>query len=66
MQFADKNWNFVERQPVQCYTRVMWYLRPVNYFNLWKKSEFYSRKYFDKIKAYNKNFVSEYISDAIC
>ncbi len=66
MHFVNKGWNFNKRQPVQCYTRVMWYLRPVNYFNLWKKSEFYSRKYFDKIKACNKNFIADYMSDAIC
>jgi hypothetical protein len=65
MEFVDKNWNLGKRQPVQSYTRVMWYLRPVNYFNLWKKSEFYSRKYFNKLKAYNKHFVSEYMSDVI-
>ncbi|MCK9466838.1 MAG: anaerobic ribonucleoside-triphosphate reductase [Candidatus Absconditabacterales bacterium] len=63
MSSTNQNLN---RQPVQCYTRVMGYLRPVNYFNLGKKSEFYSRTYYDKIKAYNKNFVAEYMSDAIC
>ena len=65
MYFLNKDLKSFKRQPVQCYTRVMWYLRPVNNFNLWKKSEFYSRKYFDKIKAYNKNFVMDYMSDVI-
>ncbi len=65
-KFINKRWDLVERQEVQCYTRVMWYLRPVNNFNIWKKSEFYSRMYFDKLKASNQSFVSDYMSDAIC
>lgn len=56
----------IQRQVVQCYTRVMWYMRPVNNYNVWKKSEFYSRKYFDKIKAHNKYFTKEYMSDVVC
>ena len=36
----------IKRQPCQVYTRVMWYLRPVWNYNIGKKSEFYSRKYF--------------------
>ncbi|HOG15112.1 MAG TPA: anaerobic ribonucleoside-triphosphate reductase [Candidatus Absconditabacterales bacterium] len=62
----DKVGQAINRQPVQCYTRVMGYLRPVSCYNLGKKSEFYSRKYYDKIKAYNRHFVAEYTSDAIC
>lgn len=42
------------------YTRVMWYLSPTSRFNIWKKSEFYSRKYFDKTKAANHEFNSKY------
>ena len=36
----DKVWQAINRQPVQCYTRVMWYLRPVGYYNLWKNLSF--------------------------
>ena len=36
----------MKRQRVECYTRVMGYVRPVNFFNEGKKSEFYSRKYY--------------------
>lgn len=65
-KFINKRWDLVERQKVQCYTRVMWYLRPVSNFNIWKKSEFYSRTYFDKLKASNQVFISDYMIDAIC
>ncbi len=36
----------LERTRCQIYTRVMGYHRPVSSFNIWKKSEFYSREYF--------------------
>ena len=49
-----------KRTPCQVYTRVMWYLRPVENYNLWKKSEFYSRKYFDEKKVDNSAFISKY------
>lgn len=64
-KFINKKWEIIERQKVECYTRVMWYLRPVSCFNVWKKSEFYSRMYFDKLKAANMRFVSDYQNDAI-
>lgn len=35
-----------ERQPVECWTRVMGYFRPVSHFNKGKKSEFEERVYF--------------------
>jgi len=43
----------MEKQRTKClvYTRVMWYLSPTYRYNVGKKSEFYSRKYFDKEKA---------------
>ncbi|HRX64203.1 MAG TPA: hypothetical protein P5060_03815 [Candidatus Absconditabacterales bacterium] len=65
-KFISKHGKFVDRQPVQCYTRVMGYLRPVAFYNVGKKSEFYSRRYFDKLKACNKDFVSDYMSDVVC
>lgn len=42
------------------YTRVMGYLSPTYRYNVGKKSEFYSRKYFDKQKAANHDFVMQY------
>lgn len=35
-----------ERQPVECWTRVMGYFRPVSQFNVGKKSEFAERQWF--------------------
>ncbi|MGN1063461.1 MAG: anaerobic ribonucleoside-triphosphate reductase [Alphaproteobacteria bacterium] len=35
-----------ERQPVECWTRVMGYFRPVSQFNKGKKSEFAERVWF--------------------
>ena len=39
----------------------MWYLRPVDNYNLWKKSEFYSRKYFDEKKIDNSDFIKKFL-----
>lgn len=49
-----------KRTPCEIYTRVMGYLRPVSAYNTWKKSEFYSRKYFDEKKIDNSKFISKY------
>lgn len=49
-----------KRTPCQVYTRVMWYIRPVEWYNLWKKSEFYGRKYFDENKIDNSDFIRKY------
>ena len=38
--------NEQERQPVECWTRVMGYFRPYSQFNKGKKSEFDDRKWF--------------------
>ena len=61
MKFFNKEWKEIKRQPVDCYTRVMWYYRPCKYFNQWKKSEFYSRKYFDYWKTMNSKFIDDNI-----
>ena len=39
-----------ERQPVECWTRVMGYFRPLSHFNVGKKSEFADRVWFDEHK----------------
>ena len=49
-----------KRTKCEIYTRVMWYFRPVSNFNIWKKSEFYSRTYFDESKSYNSKFIQDY------
>ena len=60
--FINKLGNKVERTRCLVYTRVMGYLSPTYRYNIGKKSEFYSRKYFSKIKAMNKTFVAKYLS----
>lgn len=40
-----------ERQPCEVWTRVMGYHRPVSEFNLGKKSEFATRKWFSTDNA---------------
>ena len=35
------------RQRCEVWSRVMGYMRPVSNYNIGKKSEFYSRQYFD-------------------
>lgn len=58
--FLNKKGEKIERTPCQVFTRVMGYLRPVNQYNIGKKSEFYSRKYFDEGKSENSKFVEQY------
>lgn len=49
-----------QRTKCEIYTRVMWYFRPVSHFNIWKKSEFYSRAYFEEGKSMNSKFIEEF------
>lgn len=50
----------IQRQKCECYTRVMGYYRPVSFFNEWKKSEFYSRVYFEEWATLNSQFANQY------
>lgn len=43
--------NESQRQPVECWTRVMGYFRPVSHFNKGKKSEFNERVWFTEEMA---------------
>lgn len=43
------------------FTRVMGYLAPVSRYNTGKKSEFYSRKYFDVDKVNNSDFLKKFL-----
>lgn len=62
----------INRQKCNVYTRVMGYLRPVWFYNIWKKTEFYSRVYFkewclckrdfDRIQA-NRDFITKYSNE---
>jgi len=58
--FTNKKGQQVNRTRCLVYTRVMWYLSPTYRYNIGKKSEFYSRKYFDHVKASNAQFVEQY------
>ena len=49
-----------KRTPCEVFTRVMGYIRPVSNYNLGKKSEFYSRKYFTEDKVNNSEFIKKY------
>lgn len=64
MEFINKDWQKVKRQRCEIITRVMWYYRPVSAYNIWKKSEFYSRKYFkhdtNPVIEANFDFIKEY------
>ena len=40
-----------DRQPVECWTRVMGYFRPYSQFNKGKKSEFKARVCYSESKA---------------
>lgn len=58
--FYNQKWEEIKRTPCQVFTRVMGYLRPVDQYNIGKKSEFYSRKYFDQSTSENSKFVAQY------
>ncbi len=58
--FYNKDGEEVKRQPVEVWTRVMGYHRPVSQYNLWKKSEFYSRRYFEEDDSENSKFIKDY------
>lgn len=49
----------IQRTRCEIYTRVMGYHRPVTSFNIWKKSEFYSRNYFKENNS-NAGFSAMY------
>jgi len=57
--FINNDGQEVERTRCEIYTRVMGYHRPVSSFNIWKKSEFYSRNYFKENNA-NAQFAEAY------
>ena len=64
-QWTSQNnqWNIIsdwKRTKCEIYTRVMWYYRPVSFFNEWKKSEYYSRKYFEENISFNSKFCEDF------
>ena len=59
-KFINKDGKEITRNRCLVYTRVMGYLSPTYRYNVGKKSEFYSRKYFSKLKASNHDFSLQY------
>ena len=49
-----------KRTPCEVYTRVMGYIRPVSGYNPGKRTEFYSRKYFEEAKVDNSEFIRKF------
>jgi hypothetical protein len=62
--FYNKEGKEIQRTQCQVYTRVMGYLRPVSHYNTGKKSEFYSRKYFQESRTANSEFVRQFSNNA--
>ncbi len=58
--FINKNWNKVKRTPCQIYSRVSGFITPVSNYNIGKKSEFYSRKFYSTATSLNSKFVEDY------
>lgn len=54
------DWKTYKRTPCQVFQRCMGYIRPVENFNLGKKSEFYSRKNFLENMVDNSKFLARY------
>jgi hypothetical protein len=49
-----------KRTRCEIWTRVMGYHRPVSQYNKGKKSEFYSREYFQEQVAENSKFCNDF------
>ena len=60
------DWKEYERTPCEIYLRVMGYLRPMSGFNIWKRAEAMSRKYFDEDKIDNSSFLAKYLISKPC
>lgn len=51
-----------KRTPCTVWTRVMGYIRPVDWYNPGKKSEFYWRTTFEESKIDNSAFLAKYMT----
>lgn len=59
-KFKNKEWKEIKRTPCQIYSRVSWFITPVSNYNAWKKSEFFSRKYYKEEDTLNHKFIEDY------
>ena len=57
VKVEGSDWKTYFRTPCQVFSRCMGYIRPVENYNLGKKSEFYSRKTFLESKIDNSDFI---------
>lgn len=60
MQSTNAEACFPTRTKCEIWTRVMGYQRPVSQYNLGKKSEFYSRVYFNACEEDNAELINRY------
>ena len=58
--FINKEGKEVSRTRCEFYTRVIGYYSPLSRYNIWKKSEFYSRKYFEENLVDNSEFLRKF------
>ena len=49
-----------KRTKCQIYSRVSGFITPVSNYNIGKKSEFYSRKFYSTATSLNSKFVEDY------
>jgi len=55
-----------QRTPCQIYSRVVGFYNEVSNFNNGKKSEFYSRRFYDSNKSMNARFSEKYACGPKC
>lgn len=49
-----------KRQKCEIWSRCMGYHRPVSHYNIGKKSEFYSRNFFEEVTTSNSEFCEKF------
>ena len=52
----------MQKQRTKCsiYSRVSGFIQPVDLYNIGKKTEFYSRKYYSMASSLNSKFIEDY------
>jgi len=58
--FYNADWKEIQRTKCQKYSRVSGFITPVDNYNIGKKSEFYSRKFYSVEKSMNSKFIEDY------
>jgi len=62
-KFYNKDGLEVKRTPCQKYSRVSGFITPVSNYNIGKKSEFYSRKFYSMETSMNSKFIEDYSTE---